>query len=147
MGLINEIRRRRARDERGIAMLETLIVLPLLLLLLFGLVEFGILFGRWLALNNAAREGARQAIVFRQNCAAAQVETDVVNAVQAYAQGLGLAIPASDITVNGQCTGGGAASTVGVTLPYTFGVLPGLAKGIGPTINLQSSSVMRNEGP
>jgi Flp pilus assembly protein TadG len=129
------------------AMLETVIVLPLVLLLLFGLIEFGIMFGRWLMVNNAAREGARQAIVFRQNCSTAQVESDVIATVQAYTDALGVSLPGSGISVNGQCAGGGSASTVSVTLPFTFEVLPGLATGIGPTISLIGSSVMRNEGP
>ena len=128
-------------------MLETVIVLPLLLLLLFALVEFGIMFGRYLMVNNAAREGARNAIVYRQDCNVAQVESDVIGTVQSYTNALGVSIPAGDVSVAGQCTGGGAASTVGVNLPFTFEVLPGIATGIGPVINLQGTSVMRNEGP
>ena len=127
-------------------MLEMVIVLPLLLLLLFGLVEFGILFGRWLAVNNSAREGAREAIVVRTNCVAASVESEVVAAVQAYTSALGVSITSTDVVVPGQCMGAGSESSVTVTLPITFEVIDGLVPALGPTLNLTATSVMRNEG-
>ena len=51
----------RARDERGAAAVEMAIVLPLLILILFGIVEFSIYFNRLQGLQAAAREGARVA--------------------------------------------------------------------------------------
>jgi Flp pilus assembly protein TadG len=143
---LNRSIKNRLRSRDGTSMLEMVIVLPLLLLLLFALVEFGILFGRWLVVNNAAREGAREAIVFRTGCDPTSVENDVVATVQSYGSSLGLSIPASDIGVSGTCGGPGTTSTVTVTSPFTFQTLPGIATSIGPTINLTSSSVMRNEG-
>ena len=50
--------RRRAGD-RGAALVEFGIVAPMLLLLLFGVVEFGLLFGQKLDVSQGAREGAR----------------------------------------------------------------------------------------
>lgn len=140
------IRGARARDE-GTSMLEMVIVLPLLLLLLFALVEFGILFGRWIMVNNAAREGARHAVLFRPECDPAQVEDEVAAVVQNYASALGVSLPASGVTVAGQCSGAGLTSTVNVTLPFTFRVVSALAGGLSPTIDLTGVSVMRNEGP
>lgn len=127
-------------------MLEMVIVLPLLLLLVFALVEFGIVFGRWLAINNAAREGARDAVVFRASCNPTTVESEVVATVQAYTANLGLALAPSDISVSGQCGGAGSDSTVSVTIPYTFQTLSGIAPSLGASIDLSASSVMRNEG-
>ncbi len=127
-------------------MLEMVIVLPFLLLLLFSLVEFGIMFGRYLVVNNAAREGARTAIVYRTDCNAATVENEVVTTVQNYTSALGLSIPIGDISAAGLCGGPGSQSTVTVTLPFTFQVLPGIAASIGPTIDLTTASAMRNEG-
>ena len=46
-------------------MVEFVIVAPLLLLLVFGLVQFGILFNNYVALTDAVRNGARQAAVSR----------------------------------------------------------------------------------
>jgi Flp pilus assembly protein TadG len=127
-------------------MLEMVIVLPLLLLLLFALAEFGIMLGQFLMVNNAAREGARTAIVFRQNCDATTVEAEVVAAVQAYASMLGLTIPATDISSSGLCAGSGSDASVTVNFSYDFDVLPGIAPSIGTMVNLTGASVMRNEG-
>ena len=127
-------------------MLEMVIVLPLLLLLLFALSEFGLAFGRWLTINNAAREGAREAVVFRTSCNATQVETDVLTTIQNYGSHLGLTIPASDVNIQGTCGGAGTNSTVSLTLPFTFQLLPIVAPSMGVTLNLLGVSVMRNEG-
>ena len=56
----------RPRDgEQGQAMVEFAIVLPLLLLVIVGLIEFGITFNSWLSLNHLSNEGARWAAVGR----------------------------------------------------------------------------------
>lgn len=54
---------RRASGERGAALVEFGIVAPMLLVLLFGVVEFGLLFGQKLDVSSGAREGARMASV------------------------------------------------------------------------------------
>jgi len=54
-----------ARNERGQAMVETAIVLPLLLIVLLGLIQFGLVFRDYLALVDAVRAGAREAAVSR----------------------------------------------------------------------------------
>jgi len=45
--------------ERGQSAVEFALVLPVLLLFFFFLIEFGRVFGSWLLITNAAREGAR----------------------------------------------------------------------------------------
>ena len=45
--------------QRGQAMVEFALVLPLLLIVLFAVVDFGVGLTRWIAITNAAREGAR----------------------------------------------------------------------------------------
>jgi Flp pilus assembly protein TadG len=47
------------RKERGQAMVEFALVLPLLMILLCGIVDFGWIFGNQLQANNACREAAR----------------------------------------------------------------------------------------
>ena len=51
------------RSEKGQAMVEMALVLPILILIIGGIVDFGWLFYNKLALNNAAREGARYAAI------------------------------------------------------------------------------------
>ncbi|MDR7426266.1 MAG: pilus assembly protein [Armatimonadota bacterium] len=50
-------------DHRGQVAVELVLLTPLLLLLLFLIFEFGRVFGSWLIVTNAAREGARFGIV------------------------------------------------------------------------------------
>jgi len=52
---------RTKREERGAAAVEFAILLPLLVMLVFGIVEFSILYNRQQGLHAAAREGAREA--------------------------------------------------------------------------------------
>jgi hypothetical protein len=56
-------RRRRESSERGAELVEFALVLPLLLAIVAGIIDFGLLFQRQLVLNNAAREGARIAVL------------------------------------------------------------------------------------
>jgi Flp pilus assembly protein TadG len=125
------------------AMVEMIFVLPLLLLLVFAIAEFGIMFSRWLTLSNAVREGARTAVVFRgPTCNAGQVETDVKTVVRDYANAGGVPIGLGDVDVSGQCD---ASSTYSIVYPdydHVFN-LP-FPSSLG-TINLDYTSTMRNE--
>ncbi len=51
------------RDEQGAAAVEFALLLPLLVLLLFGMIEFGFAFNTRIQATNAAREAARLAVV------------------------------------------------------------------------------------
>ena len=60
--LASALRRRRAHaDDRGAAAVEMALVLPLLILLVFGIIQFSIVYNRVQGLHAAAREGARAA--------------------------------------------------------------------------------------
>lgn len=54
---------RRVADDSGASAVEFALVVPILLLLVFGIINFGIIFSQQLTLNNAVREGARRAVV------------------------------------------------------------------------------------
>src|SRR3954466_13202404 len=56
-------RRPAAADERGAALVEFVLVLPLVLLLLFGMVDFGKAFNYWNDETHLANEAARYAVV------------------------------------------------------------------------------------
>ncbi len=51
------------RDQEGAAAVEFALLLPLLVLLLFGMIEFGLAFNTRIQATNAAREAARRAVV------------------------------------------------------------------------------------
>ncbi len=55
--------RTRWHSERGAELIEMVVVLPLLLLVLFGIIDFGFMFQRYVVLTNAAMEGARVGIL------------------------------------------------------------------------------------
>ena len=134
------------RGQSGMAMVEMVIVLPVLLMMLFAIAEFSIIFGHWQTLSNAAREGARTAVVFRTNCNAATVQAEVRQKVKDYAAPIGIALSDAEIVVNGVCGAANSNSSVSVASSYTFRVLQAFAGSLTPTIPLVSTSVMRNEG-
>lgn len=57
--------RRTARNQEGQALVEFALVLPLLLVLIMGIIQFGFLFNNYITLTDAVRVGARQAAVSR----------------------------------------------------------------------------------
>jgi Flp pilus assembly protein TadG len=71
-------RLRRGNSERGAELIELALIFPILALMFAGIVEFGILFQRYLVVSNAAREGARIAVL------PGYTQTDVQNRVTAY---------------------------------------------------------------
>jgi len=55
--------RRGAGEESGVALVEFALVAPLLLVLLFGMLDFGRAFNYWIDTTHLANEGARWAVV------------------------------------------------------------------------------------
>jgi Flp pilus assembly protein TadG len=119
-----------------VELIELAIVLPILVLLLIGIVDFAFLFQRWEVVTNAAREGARMASL------PSYLEADVQDRVGKYLESGGLS--ATPVVAVDQATNDVIDSitvntaTVTVTYPSSFIFLPG-------TINLTSSSEMRRE--
>jgi Flp pilus assembly protein TadG len=133
------------RGEAGMAMLEAVIVLPILMMLLFAIVELGIVFGRWQVLSNAAREGARRAVVYRPpaSCKAGAVEAEVDAAVASYAASLGMSVSPGDVSLTGACVPGPASVSVAHTHDFLF--LDRFAPSVSPSLRLVGRSTMRNE--
>ncbi len=71
-----------SREEVGAAAVEFALLLPLLVLLLFGLIEFGMAFNTRIQATNAAREAARMAVVGVDNWADVGGGTPFWQAVQ-----------------------------------------------------------------
>jgi Flp pilus assembly protein TadG len=53
------------KNEQGQTMTEFALVLPILVVLLFGIIQFGIAFNNYVTLTDAIRAGARKAVVSR----------------------------------------------------------------------------------
>ena len=107
----------RLTEERGQTMAEFAIVLPILVVLLFGIVQFGILFNNYVTLTDAARAGARAAAVSRQ---ASDPTGTADAAVRASASNL--AQGSLGVSVSSAWTPG-APVTVKATYPYSINLL------------------------
>lgn len=141
---------RRGRSERGAELIELALVLPILLLVFAGIVDFALMFQRYLAVNNAAREGARIAVL------PGYTQTDVQNRVTQYVrQGIGDAT-ASPVAVLAPVsidppgpTPAFPAAQVTVTMTHTYlflGPVSGmLGGGSWSSITLFARSTMRIE--
>ena len=66
------------RSEKGQAMVEFALVAPILFLILFGIIQFGIAFMNSVALTDAVRAGARKAAVSRTAANPTQATTTAV---------------------------------------------------------------------
>jgi Flp pilus assembly protein TadG len=105
------------KSERGQTMTELALVLPLLVVLLFGIVQFGIAFNNYITLTDAARAGARKAAVARGSSSAA---SDCVNEVRGAAGNL----KSSDLAVTCSSTWQtGSDVTVTATYPYAVNLM------------------------
>ena len=133
----------RARGEEGTTMVELVFIMPVLLLLLFGIAEFGLMFGRLQVVTSVAREGARQATLYRPTCDPVDVQSRAEDVALSYANVLGID-PAQDIqiTVEGACQPGNTEVTV--VLAHRLELLPRLS-GVSASIPLVGRAVMRNE--
>jgi Flp pilus assembly protein TadG len=63
--LVKRIDQQRLRGESGQALVEFALVLPALMAILLGIIQFGVVFKDYLTLTDAVREGARKAAVSR----------------------------------------------------------------------------------
>jgi Flp pilus assembly protein TadG len=105
------------RDERGQTMVEFAVVLPVLVVMLFGIIQFGIVFNNYVTLTDAVRSGAREAAVARQSADPAGTAT---TAVRSSAPNLTQASLAVSVSSNWQP---GADVTVTATYPYSIKLL------------------------
>jgi Flp pilus assembly protein TadG len=145
---------RRGRSQRGVALIEVALTLPLLLLVSVSIFEFGRAFQTWQVLTNAAREGARMAVLPGADSGVIQTR---VRQYMADGQLGGYASATVDINLGASIPVGGAtasASIVTVNYPYSFIVLNPVARLVRPSstlggapITISASAQMRNESP
>lgn len=135
---------RAGADRRsGQALVEFALVVPLLLILILGVVEFGRAWNAYQVVTDAAREGARISAV---SDAAGLTSDSVTKTVKNALLRAGLK-DSADIVVFGFRAGRGTSTAVNVEYPYTFTFLrPFLGwTSTDATVQLKTSFVMRNE--
>jgi Flp pilus assembly pilin Flp len=156
-----------SRDERGAAAVEFAMVLPLLLVMLIGIFEFGRAWNIFQVITDTAREGARMAVVqdgqnkqttvpavIQDRLTSAGISWDGAVDYTATCTGWEPAAGSMDaVTVSGCGWGratGGEEARVAIRAPYPFVflrplllLLPGESS-VGPTL-MTTHFVMRNE--
>ena len=110
---------RQIKNERGQTMTEFALILPILLVLLFGIVQFGVIFNNYVTLTDAARTASRKGAVSRN---ASDPKGTCENA--GYAAGTGLKNPGTDFILS--CDSSwtpGSDVTVTASYPYDISLL------------------------
>ena len=109
------------RSERGQSITEFALVLPLIVLLLFGVIQFGITFNNYVTLTDAVRAGARKGAVSRHL-------DDPEGATEAQVRASATDLKAADLQVTVESTWN-AGDEVQVSASYPFAI-----KALGVTI-------------
>jgi Flp pilus assembly protein TadG len=139
--------RRLLRSESGAELIEFALTLPLLLLVVLGIMEFGLMFREYEVVTNAAREGARIAIL------PGFASADVTLRVDDYLTTAGLDLTRATVTPGAATptpVGALCVSMVPVTVayqhpvPFLGGIMTYFGSSIG-TVNLTATSSMRTE--
>jgi Flp pilus assembly protein TadG len=148
---------RRARREEGTALIETAFVLPIMLLVCVGILEFGRAYQTWQVVTNAAREGARVAILpdYSDDSVRARVKTYLKNGglpatiVDSANTKVLITETTIPIAVGGATTA--PAAKIVVEYPFEFMVLQPVAQLVvngstaGDAFTMRMTSIMRNE--
>lgn len=133
------------RTDRGAAAVEFALVVPLLLALVFSIVDLGFAINRYTVLNNATREGVRAASL-------SQSAVEIEDAIEA-----SLADMSGNVDVDVQCVDATGASCVTwdaghqsggtalVTVTYAHGWLTPMGKAVSEKLQLTKTSRMRIE--
>ncbi|MEG9249038.1 TadE/TadG family type IV pilus assembly protein [Arthrobacter sp. Soc17.1.1.1] len=110
--------------ERGAAAVEMALVLPILILLLLGIMEFGRAFNAQVTLTNAAREGVRVMAISKDTTKARASAITAAGRFSPPLKATDIAISVPGSTAATPCPGGGTAT---VTITYTLSTLTKIA--------------------
>lgn len=133
------------KEEKGAAAVEFAIVLPLLVLIVFGTMEFSLLMFNKQVITNAAREGARKAIIYRNPPVS---NAEISNVVYEYCKGqlitFGDASTALESPIIKRTTNSEGDEMVKVIVSYKYDFLVLSSLGFNQ-LDIVSSSLMRLE--
>ncbi len=99
-------------------MVEFALVVPVLCLVIFGIIQCGILYNNYITLTDATRVGARKAAVSRQTADPVGLATTATKNAAS-----GLTSPPLTVTVTATAWSPGADVTVEATYPYSLNIL------------------------
>ena len=140
----------RLKSERGAELIEFALVFPLLLLIVLGIVDFGFLFQRMEVITNAAREGARIAVL--PGYGVADVQARVTNYVQTGGVPTTATNPVVSVTDVSIPTGAGGPNLTGKRVQVTYthsylfiGPVAGWFGGSFTTVPVGAVAIMRDE--
>ena len=142
---------KRIFGQRGAALIEAALTMPLLLLISVAIFEFGRAYETWEVLTNAAREGARVAILPNPVPGAADARVRTYLAMGGLTSNSSVGVAITTVPVSMGAAGSVSASQVTVSYPFSFIVLQPVAQLVvtgsttGAPITITASSVMRNE--
>jgi len=111
--------KRTIKNEQGQTMVEFAFVLPILLVMLFGIIQFGVIFNNYVALTDAARAASRKGAVSR-NASDPKGDCEATG----YAAGTNLKNPGTDFVLT--CNSSwdiGSDVTVTARYPYDIKLL------------------------
>jgi len=134
------------RGEKGQALVEFALLVPIFLILLFAIVDFGMGFHSWITVTNSAREGARLGAVQGTTL---QIETRVRDTATLINEDTNMTVTVTNAADNG----GDPGESVVVQVDYDYDLITPLASLvafltgdiIGPTLELSSTAEMRLE--
>ncbi|MBI4358324.1 MAG: pilus assembly protein [Candidatus Omnitrophica bacterium] len=126
---------------KGSAMIEMTLILPLVVMLIIGVVEFSRVLMVKQVITNAAREGARAGAIRLDDSGALSTALSVS---QNYLTSSGVSLDPA--TVNSSFVTTGGSSAVEVTISYDYNsTLSHWIPGIPGVLTLQSAAIMRRE--
>ncbi len=125
----------RTRQFRGQSLVEFALVAPIFFMLLFGVMEFGLLVWTSHKVENGTREGMRLAVVRGAESGDPATCGDVQDEFEARTSGL-----SGPLSVNCIGVGGPRGSTVTVSATYSYATIFGTLLGLDATISIDASS-------
>jgi hypothetical protein len=146
MQRLARVRADRAK-ERGATLVEFALIAPVLMLLVFGIIEFGFAFNDYLEVRSAAREGARLAAV-NNNCPAPcassgdAMRNDLLTKTKQRAWGL-----ATGVHTGVSYTGTSVGQDVSMCVNYKIRSFTGFFQPVLDNVVLKSKGTMRLEQP
>ena len=137
------------RNSRGVSIIEFTLILPFLLVLLFGIIEMSLLMYNQVMITNASREGARFGILFNTDGTGTytpMTTAEISNQVNTFLADRLISFAPTSATTNVTPAGGrGQPLTVEVQYDYTVLILPGFAESLAGDITLSAETTMRME--